>query len=310
MFKIIAGQSLIMFLLILVGVTVFRTHLADHQGSKTLSNILLMVVNPFVILNSFLSIKYNAGLVQGFCLALLLGFLSHFAGIAVAHVLIRKHDNPDFNIERYSSTYSNCGFMGIPLVGSILGAEGIFFLTAYLVAFNVLTWTHGLVLITGDTSAKQIRKGLMSPAMFAIAAGLACFFFRVHLPSHLSAAVEYMGSMNTPMGMLVAGVALGEANLVPALRKAHLYLVCLLKLIIMPLCTMCILLAVKRMIPISDPVFYTILIGSACPAATTGTMFALRYDGNYRYASELFVLSTLLSMATVPFIVFLAEKML
>ncbi len=38
-------------------------------------------------------------------------------------------------IERFSATYSNCGFMGIPLASALFGAEGVFYVTAFLTIF-------------------------------------------------------------------------------------------------------------------------------------------------------------------------------
>jgi predicted permease len=53
----------------------------------------------------------------------------------------------------------------------------------------------------------------------------------------------------------------------------------------------------------NDKIFYAILIPAACPAATTGTMMALRYDKDFRFSSQVFVVSTLLSMITIPVVI-------
>ena len=53
-----------------------------------------------------------------------------------------------------------------------------------------------------------------------------------------------------------------------------------------------------------------ILIAAACPTATTGTMMAIRYKQNYTYASEIYALSTVLSVVTIPVLVLIAEHVL
>ena len=204
MFQIVANQMVIMFILIMVGYMIRKVKLIDHNGSKTLSNILLLLVNPVVILNSFLTVEYDAAMVRNFLWTILFALISHILGIAASKIMLPGKD-PDTMIEHYSAVYSNCGFMGIPLVQSILGAKGVFYLTAYLVVFNFLTWTHGLVIITGDTSPKQLARGLRSPVMFTMLAGIICYFLRLKVPGNVETAFTYIAGMNTPLGMFVAG---------------------------------------------------------------------------------------------------------
>ena len=305
MFLIIANQIIKMFLIMVVGFICFRTGQIDHRGNKTLSNLLLMVINPFLIINAF-QLEYSAHLMQGFLLSFLLAFLTHVAGITIARILLPEKSSRDFCIERFSCIYSNCGFMGIPLISSILGSEGVLYITAYMVAFNLLCWTQGLILMTGNTSRKQLIKGLTSPVMFGIVIGLVLFIARIRLPGVLSDSIEYLAAMNTPVGMLIAGISLAETSLGKALKNPRLYLVTAIRLLIIPV----LMLVIFHFLPVNSSVLLTVLIAAACPAATTGTMFALRFDKNYKYASEIFAFSTVASMLTIPVIVFLAEKLI
>lgn len=302
MFSIVSSQIVKMFLLIIVGFICCRTGIVDKNGNKTLSNLLLMVINPVVIIDAF-QIEYSPHLLQGVLLSLLLGFLSHFIGIGLAHILIPEKNNRDYNVERFSCVYSNCGFMGIPLIGGILGSEGILYITSYIIAFNVMSWTQGLVLMTGNSSWKQLRKGLTSPVIICIIIGLFLFINQIRLPALLGDTLGYLAGMNTPVGMLVAGVSLAQTSLVNAVKNPRLYLITAVRLLVIPM----IMLALFCFLPLDSTVRLTILIASACPVATTCTMFALRFDKNYQYASEIFAFSTLVSMATIPGIVLLAE---
>lgn len=286
----------------ILGYVCYRVKLIDHQGNKALSNLLLIVINPFLIVNAF-QLEYNSSLMKGFLISFLLAMVTHAVGMIIARILIPEKNNRDYNIERFSCIYSNCGFMGIPLISSILGSEGVLYITAYMVAFNLLCWTQGLVLMTGNTSWKQVKKGLTSPVMFGILFGLILFVAQIHLPSVLSDTIEYISAMNTPIGMLVAGIALAETDLVKALKNRCLYLVTVVKLLIIPV----IMAVLFAFLPFDRNVMCTILVAAACPAATTGTIFALRYDANYKYASEIFAFSTLISLVTIPLMVSLAE---
>lgn len=305
MFAIISNQILKMFLLMMVGYISYRTKLIDTQGNKALSNLLLIIINPCVIISSF-QIEYTDALLHGLLFSFLLALLTHIVGIVVSHFLFPSKNNPDYNVEQFSCIYSNCGFMGIPLINGILGSEGVLYVTAYVVTFNILCWTQGLVLMTGNTSWKQIKKGLTSPVMFGILLGLVLFLTRIRIPSVLLDTIDYVAAMNTPVGMMVAGIALAETNLWEAVKNKRIYLITAVKLLVIP----AIMTAILAFLPVNSTVLCTMLVAAACPTATTCTIFALRYDANYKYASEIFAISTLISLITIPVIVSLAEPLL
>ena len=304
MFLIISNQIVKMFLIMITGYLCYRARLVSHEGNKTLSNLLLMVINPLLVISTFQT-EYTPELMRGCVISFLLAVLTHVVGIAIAYLCIPAKASRDSNIERFSCIFSNCAFMGIPLISSILGNEGVLYITAYSVAFNLFCWTQGLILMTGNTSWQQVKKGLTSPMIIGIVIGLTLFVCRISLPPVLSDSISYLASMNTPVGMLIAGVALAETDLLQALKNRRLYLVTALKLLLVPL----IMIVLFSFLPIDKNVLYTIAVAAACPAATTGTMFALRYDANYRYASEIFAFSTLVSLVTIPLMVSLAERL-
>lgn len=305
MFLILSKQILKMLLLILVGFLCYRKKLIDTQGNRALSNLLLMVVNPCVIVDAFQT-EFSAHLLNGLLWSLLLAFFTHIIGILAGKLLFPARQNPDYTVEQFCCMYSNCGFMGIPLISGILGSEGVLYITAYVVVFNLFCWTHGLLLMNGHASVKELKKVLVSPVILAIFAGLFLFMTRIQLPVVLSDSIGYLADMNTPLGMLIAGIALAESDLMTALKNRRLYLVASVKLLLIP-GIMAVLLA---FVPLNYNVLCTILVASACPAATTGTMFALRYHANYKHASEIFAFTTVACLITIPVIVSIAAPFL
>ncbi|MRN27060.1 AEC family transporter, partial [Romboutsia ilealis] len=89
---------------------------------------------------------YDARLVRGLLTAFAAAFAAHIIAILIARFLVPEKNNPNYYLDRFGSIYSNCGFIGIPLIYSVLGNEGVFYLTAYMTMFNLFTWTHGLSL--------------------------------------------------------------------------------------------------------------------------------------------------------------------
>ncbi len=308
---LIINQIIKMLLILLLGCLCYRLKLVDEAGNKMLANLLLLVVNPMVAITA-LQTDCRPELVNGLIISYLLAIVTHLLAIFLSHFLIRKSGgntaggSEDYLLERFSCVYSNCGFIGIPLVQSILGEEGVLYLTAYMTVFNIFSWTHGIGLITGRFSLAQLKKGLLSPMVIACLTGLILFFGRIKIPQVPSDAINYVAGMNTPLAMLIAGISVAQTDLLKMLKNARIYFLSALKLLLIPLVTLPIL----AVLPVSFNVALTILIAVACPTGATGTAFALKFHKNYRYASEIYAFTTLLSLATIPVLVYAAELFL
>ena len=297
-------QLMKMFLLVVVGYVCFQRNLITHEGTKSLSNLLLYVVNPMMIVHSF-STGYTDELLEGFLWAFALAFLSMSVAILVSHFLI-SNKRPSYEIERFACVYPNCGFMGIPLAMSLFGSTGVLYISAYVAVFNLLSWTHGYALMTGKMDRRTIRKGILSPAVIAVIVGLIIFLGDISLPVILSDTIDYLSCMNTALAMLIAGSSLAESDLLSALKNKNIYFIAVIRLFLLPAIMACIF----HFLPLDRTVLITILVSSACPTATTITLFALRFDKNHQYASEIFAFSTVFSMVTIPIIMLLADVLL
>ena len=306
MFILIFEQLLKMFFIMLLAFICYKIKLVDQNGNRSISNLLLMVVNPLLIITVYQDTKYNPNMVRGLLLAFAAALAAHILGILISTFLIRPSSGPDCSIERFNSMYSNCGFIGIPLVNSILGSSGVFFITAYMVVFNLFTWTHGIILMEKKCSLKNMKEGILSPMFLSTLAAVALFFLRIRIPSVVLDSMNYVADMNTPLAMMVAGFSVAQSDLGKMLRNLRIYFISFIKLILIPV----LMIAVLKLMSLPSEVATTILIGAACPAATTGTMMAIRYRQNYTYSSELFATTTVLSIITIPAVVFLAEIIL
>ena len=292
--SIALDQILIMFLIIIIGMICYKAKLIDKELNKKLSNILLMVVSPLLIFNSYQR-EFSSDLLQGLGISFGLALASHLISILAAQVFVRGKDS-NAVIDRFSAIYSNCGFIGIPLINGLVGKEGVFYITAYLTVFNVFVWTHGVIMMVGKQTRKEIIKTLISPTIIAIVLGMFAFLMKIRMPYIIYESIEYVASMNTPLAMLIAGVSIAQTNIVKVFLKPRIYLVVVLKLLLIPV----LLLFLYTRLPINETVLTTVLLGVACPTAATGTMFALRYNKDAVYASEIFAITTLASVVSIP----------
>ena len=292
----VLNQILIMFILILVGYICYKLKLIDESLNKKLSDLLLMLVSPFLIFNSFQR-EFSKELLTGLLISLGLAVITHLFGILAAYVLLRGR-NPDVVIERFSVIYSNCGFIGIPIINGIFGSEGVFYITAYITIFNLFLWTQGLIMMNGVQSPKTMIKTLISPTLVSIILGFISFIAQIRVPVIIFDSMEYVAAMNTPLAMIIAGVTIAQTNIWKIFIKPRIYLAVFLKLIFIPV----IVLLIYSKLQLEVPVLAAAVLAAACPTGATGTVFAIRYQKNALYASEIFAMTTLGALITIPVI--------
>lgn len=296
-----AGQIFTMFIIIMLSILCYKAGFVDDNGNKTLSNILMYLVNPCIIFESYQK-EFDERLVRGLIISFGLAIAAHLIGILVAQLFIRGK-NTDIINERMAVIYSNCSFLAIPLVNRIYGLEGVFYLTAYITVFNVFIWTHGVIFMGGRESRSEAVKALYSPAIVSVLVGLVLYFAQIRLPGLILEPISSISKMNTPIAMIIAGICIAQTDIRKTLFKWRIYLVCFLKLLVVP----CILILIVKPLLGSGMVSGVSVIAAASPVATMCMIFAVRYDKDSRYASELFAVSTLLSMLTIPAVLFLLE---
>lgn len=299
----IISRIVIMALLIAVGVICQKTKIIGNEVNKGISDIALKVSTPALLVSSFQQ-ELNSERLQRLGYAALLAVIAILFAAILGYLCVPKgknspkDDNGRLSIERFSAIYSNCAFMGIPLINGLYGDEGVFYLTAFYALFNIAVWTHGVIMIKGETGIRQVVKSLASPALIGIVIGAALFFLQITLPDVMKQALDYAGSMTTPLGMLVAGVTIAQTDVLGALKKPKIYYISALRLIVIPFLTILLFL----LLPFDETVMGVTIAAAACPAATICTMFAISYNKDSLYAGEIFAVSTVLSACTLPII--------
>ena len=297
---IVIKKIIEMFMILLVGIIIYKGKIIDDVSTKHLSNVLLLLVSPLLIVQSY-QIDFNKKLLYGLLWALLASFLTFLFMIIVSEFLFHGNKNRS-SVEKIAVSYSNSGFIGIPLISGVLGDKGVFYMTAYITVFNVLLWTHGVVLMGDSKDLKGAWKNFLSPAIIAVIVGIILFLFQLRLPQFIENPLEMIASMNTPLGMIVAGANLAQGNILKSLKNKRLYYLSFIKLIVYPLAGNIIL----WLLPLEFEVAFTVFIALACPAGASVVMFAQRYDRDAYYGSEIFVITTLLSAITLPLLSIIA----
>ena len=300
-------QCIIMLVLMAVGFTAFKVNILDKNSSARLSNFLMTIVTPCLIIES-LQQEYTRETLGGYFLALGISISAHIIGIAIALLVIRnRKKSSDVNIARFAAIYSNAGFIALPVVSAIFGEAGLFYASAYLVVYNFMSWTQGVALFSGGWREISLKKVFLNPGVIGVAIGMLLFFMQIKLPTFALDTLHYITSLNTPLAMIATGTFLAQVSLKETISDKLTYLVALLRLICIPIVILglCRLLGLFELMPNARFIIGTVMVAAAAPSAVATSLLPVKYGLDGRYGSRIVVFTTLLSMATLPFIMLL-----
>lgn len=297
-------QICVMFLLMLTGYVFYKRGMITDQGSKELGKILLYLVIPVVVINNF-CIERTAEKAAELLQSTLLAGAAMLAAIVISHIVFGKRDG----ISCFSSAFSNAGFIGIPLVTAVMGSRYVFYISVMIVFVNALQWTYGVYVITSDKNVISPKKIMTNPIVLSVIAALIIFFSGIgnHMPGVVTSVFSSIAGLNTPIAMMVSGVFLAQSDLLAMFKKKKTYIVCLLRLVLIPLAT----LAIFRLLPFgSSEMKLALMIAAAAPVGSNVAVFAQAYDKNYTDAVEQVCLSTILCLLVLPLVITLASVVL
>ena len=295
-------QIVVMFILMSFGFIFYKIKFISDQGSKDISKILLYLVIPVVIIKNFM-IERTAENVEIFIHAAIISLISMLTAMIISYIFFGKRDG----VANFSSSFSNAGFIGIPLVEATLGPKAVFYISMMIVLVNALQWTYGVWIITNDASYINPKKIITMPIIVAVFVGLLVFLLEIPIPSSITGIFGTISNLNTPLAMIVSGVYLAQSDLVKMLKKINVYKVSLIRLVIIPLVT----LLVFRFLPFGSlDLKLAILIAAACPVGSNVAIFANMYNKDYVSAVEEVCMTTILCLITLPIVITMAINIL
>ena len=295
-------QNLIMFLYLLIGYFLFRKKLVSTQGSADIGRMLLYVVMPIAIIKSYL-VDFSMEKLEGLAVSFVLAILSLLLAIVIARLFFKK----DSGTERFGVAFSNAGFIGIPLVQMTLGEEAVFYVASFVALLNILQWTYGVLVITGDKSAISFAKIRTNPIVLSFMAGILLFFLPVSLPAAVTGIIGTIASMNGPLAMIVLGVYLAQIPLKSLFTDKKVYLATAVRLLVIPALTIVLMMLFPDKYLM---VKLTILIAASAPVGSNVAIFAQIYDKDYTQAVKEVCMSTLFCIITLPIMMGIANAVL
>lgn len=292
----VGANVLVLFILIAVGYVCNKSKILTNKSTKDLTNFVLYIVTPCVIINSYQR-EFNKEMLIGLMLTLLASFLSFGLNILLARILVRDPDARKEKTLRFSAVFSNCGYMSLPLQEAILGEIGIFYGATYVAVFQIMLWTYGVFLMSGDSKSISCKKIIINPGVISTIVGVSLYVCSLKIPFALIEPIKHLGSLNTPVPMVLVGYYLADASF--KIKGLSSYVSIILKLIVFPV----LMILGLWLFDISGAIMIACTIAVASPVAAVTTMFSEKFGGDTSLSATMVSFTTLLSIVTMPIIV-------
>lgn len=294
---VVLKQILSLFLIILVGFYGRKKKIIDENLTKGLTKLLIEITTPLLILSSF-SFSVNSSMKENLIKSFIYSLVIFIITPLFTKGLFIKIDKRKKNILQFAMVFSNCGFMGFPIVESILGQEGVLYASIFNLFFNFFVWTYGVMLYTDTKDIKDLKTVFKSPAIIAVFIGLFFMTFSIQIPSVLLSTIKMVGGLTTPISMLIVGSLLATANLKLAIKDFTLYYSSIIKLLIIPGA----MYFIGAIFHEKSIVMKCFILMQAMPAGAMTTIFAENFNKEKDYAVMVVSFSTALSVLTIPLI--------
>jgi len=300
-----AQQVLILYLIVAVGFIADRLHIFGQDTAKRSNDLLFYVITPVVMVQSFMSMDFDVKTAKSLLIAFVCMTGTLTVGILLAIPFFNKKGDKNATVFKYAVSYGNMGYMALPLCNAILGSEGVFYCSAGVVAFNILSFTHGIWCINkGESETKfELRRLILNPGVISVMIGLPLFVFDIELPQVVNTAMTHIGNLNTPLAMLFLGTYIANTDLKNMFKEKNNYLVILLKTLVLPLVMFCIF----KVFGISGALLTACMISASVPSANNTVMFSAKYGKDTGVASKIVAMCSLFSVLTMPVMIALSN---
>ncbi len=284
-----------MFLMILAGMVLGKIHMITKEGRGSLTKIVINLVLPCNILYAFS--KADSSALSSMITVVAMAFFLQIVWYLASKLLWKKMPAYRRGVMRYSFQFSNCGFLGNPVIEGLYGAQGLIYASVYLIPIRIFMWSVGLGCFQENSGSfgKVVKKVVTHPCILATVVGILWMFFPIQLPEFLYKTIYSFNLCLTPFTMLIIGSIMADANLKEMFCK-DIYVICLLRLVVQPLIVLCIC----RLLNLETLVAEVVTVLVAMPVASTTAILASQNDCDATFASNAVILTTILSLITIP----------
>ena len=283
-----------------MGFALCKVNKATVSHAKSMSAVLIYVMNPAMLINAFLQLEYShenlIKIGKYFCASFITQIL--FFGLLFL-IFHKKYGDARYRILSAGGVLGNVGFMGMPLIASIFPDEPIVlcYSSINVTTMNLIVFTIGVYLITNDKEYIKLKNAILNPTTLAVLVSLPIFILKVKFPDTVLNAVSILGKAVTPMCMIILGMRLSASRFKDIFTRPFVYATASFKLIVFPLFAF----GLVKVMPFLDPVAKaTVVVLATVPAGAVIESLAELYECEQEFAANVVLMTTLISVITIP----------
>lgn len=304
---IIMLKNVLIFVLLAVpGYLLVKGKSLSQKESGTLSKLLTNIGMPFLIFSSTLKLELSGSFALRLiiCGVFCVLFTTAFFFLCALFVRFDKEDKRQ-RMMRFCMAFANNGFIGIPLARAVFGEDSP--VMAYLIILNIITnvlmFSLGTSLLSGDKKSLDLKKVFLNPVLLAFLAGIAVNLTTVtkFVPEIQTYCTHFSGIV-TPLSMVILGMKLAAIPMGRLFASWRMYYVSAVRLVLFPALGVALGLLLRQIpaLGLDNSFVLALFMGFAMPTAGLASAFADRYQGDTDSAAVFTLGTTILSVATIP----------
>lgn len=293
------NAQLILLIYMGVGMYCMKAHIIDQNTKKKLVDLILKITLPCMIFNSF-NKPLTPEILMQTAMILFVAVCISILSFLLGKVIYNRFPQDKKSILQYCTLVNNSGFLGMPMVASVYGNDGLFAASIFIIPNRIFMWTAGLSVFTTADFKTKCRNILLNPCIITVFLGLARRITGFPVPGFADTAIANIGAVTSPLSMMVIGTMLVGVPWNELFDHSIFYLA-FIRLIALPL----VALAILNLIHVEPMLAGVSLILTGMPAGSTSALLAAKYGSDEDYASRCIVTTTLLSLVTIPLLMLL-----
>ena len=298
---LVVNRMIQLFVMIGVGFVVARANLIQENFNQHLTKFVLNLTMPCMIISSVISSQSHQLALRDIMLStiLLVFILPLFAYLCIRLLSLKKHQG----LYMFMMMYPNVGFIGFPLLQSIFGVESILSTAVINMGFNLSLFTLGIIVMTyGQNQRPNIDiKNLLSPGVISSLLAIFIYVLKIEMPQVIANPISLIGSMTTPLAMIIIGSTLSVYKLKDIFSDIKVYLFIIFIDIIVHIIFFPFISLLIHDTMIQGMTFIIL----AMPVANGAVLFAKTYNQDEFLAAKTVFISTMLAIVTIPLLVYL-----
>jgi len=283
-----------LFILMAIGAFLRKKNILPTEGKKILTDLIINLILPFNIVNSFI-VELTRERLEATGIIFLIAVLIEIVAVILAYTAYRWCDPSHLPSLKYGTVCSNSGILGTPIAEGIFGTEGTLLAAMYCIPQRIIMWTMGVSFFTEKTGKVTVKKIVTHPCIAAAIIGMIIMVTQCPVPTLIRDCLKSVGGCNTAISMILVGSIIAEMDLSLLHHRDAIYF-SVIRLVLIPLASLGISVALGA----SPLVRNAAVVLAAMPNGATMPILALKYGRNDAFASACTALSTVLSLVALP----------